>query len=67
MSSLFFLRDGRSGRLGGWYQAFHDDGSGLRAAVETSAASGAIFAGIVRRMHPVMVEFGRQFKTFRRT
>jgi hypothetical protein len=66
MSGLFFLRDGSS-RLGGWYQAFHDDGSRLRAAIETSATPGAVFAGIPRRMHTVMVEFGRQFKTFRGT
>jgi len=67
MSNLGFLLDGWSGRLGRRHQSFDDDGSGLRAAVEAGAATGAIFAGILRRMYAVMVQFGRQFEAFGRT
>jgi hypothetical protein len=47
-------------------QPGHGDGAWLRAAVEADAASGAIVAGVVRRMHAVTIQLGSQLETFRR-
>ena len=67
LSHVRLLAGFGSGRLRGRYQAVDDDGSGLRAAVEADAASGAVVAGVSRRMHTVRTQFRRQFQTFGRT
>jgi hypothetical protein len=67
MTNLVFLRDRWSSRLRGGHQPFHEDGSRLGTAIEAGATTGAVFAGVLRRVHPVVIKFGRQFKTFRRT
>jgi hypothetical protein len=66
MGHLLF-RNGRNSRFGRRRQAFDSDRPGFGAAVKTSPATGTVFAGVLRRMHTVMVELGRQFKTLRRT
>jgi len=67
MVHLLLRRHGSGSRFGRRRQAFDRDGSGFGAAVKTRAATGAAFAGVLRRMHTVMVELGRQFETLRRT
>jgi hypothetical protein len=67
MVDLLLRRNGWSGRFGWRRQAFDSDRPGFGAAVKTSPATGTVFAGVLRRMHTVMVELGRQFKTLRRT
>src|SRR6266567_3778358 len=47
-------------------EAKNRDGAWLRAAVEADAASGATFAGVVRRVHAVAAQFEREFKTLGR-
>src|SRR5271169_1191820 len=53
-------------RFGGRDEPVDDDGPGLRTAVETDAASGAVVAGITRRMHPVGTQFRGKLQAFGR-
>src|SRR6516225_9634511 len=48
-------------------ETIHGDRAGFGAAIEADAASGAVFAGVMRRMHAVGVELGPQLQTFGRT
>src|SRR3974390_3711089 len=43
-------------------QPVYGYGSGLRAAVEAGAASGAAFSGVSRRMYAVLAEFRCEFQ-----
>src|SRR6266576_4103936 len=56
---------GRSG-FGWGCQAEHSDRARLRTAIKADAASGAIVAGIARRMHAVMAQFRREFQALGR-
>jgi hypothetical protein len=47
-------------------QAKNGDGSGLGAAIEADAASGAVMSGITRGMNAVMAELGRKFEALGR-
>src|SRR5579864_9728267 len=62
-ASWLGLGDNRLGRRG---QPVDDDGSRLRAAVEADAASGAVVAGITRRVDSVGTQHRGEFQTFRR-
>jgi len=56
-----------SGRLRRDGETIDGDGTWLRAAIETDAASGAVAAGVTRRMHTVMAQLRSKFQTFRWT
>src|SRR5271167_2327164 len=41
-------------------EAIDDDGSGLRATIEAGPTGGAFLASVLRRMHAVFAQLGRQ-------
>src|SRR5581483_2359593 len=46
--------------------AIHGDGAGLRTAVKTDAAPGAVLAGVMRRMHSVGAQLGQKLQALGR-
>jgi hypothetical protein len=68
--ATFPLQSCRIGNLRGdglWFlEAIDGNGSRLGAAVVADAAAGAAFAGVLRRVDAVLVEFGGERKLFGR-